>query len=52
VILAENVHGVAKVVDHISWVEPLSGILTDITSSDRPNNADAGNGNPGYTLTR
>jgi CBS domain-containing protein len=52
VILAENVPGVAKVVDHISWVEPLSGILTDITSSDRPNNADAGNGNPGYTLTR
>ena len=39
-----------KVVDHIGWVEPLVG--TAGKNADRSNDADAGNGNPGYTLTR
>jgi CBS domain-containing protein len=50
--LAENVPGVAKVVDHIGWVEPLSGLVTGSKNTDRSSDGDAGNGNPGYTLIR
>jgi CBS domain-containing protein len=35
-IAAENVAGVKKVVDHLVWVEPVSGMAIDPPEDDRP----------------
>ena len=51
-ILAENVAGVTKVVDHVGWIEPMSAVATATGKSDHARGGDAGNGNPGFPLNR
>ena len=38
IVLAENVPGVKKVVDHLVWVEPMSGMVMVPPSSEEPVN--------------
>jgi CBS domain-containing protein len=38
-IAAENVGGVKKIIDHLVWVEPISGMAIDPPADDRPNAA-------------
>lgn len=40
-VLAENVHGVKKVVDHMIWVEPLSGMVIEPPDAEAASKAGA-----------
>jgi osmotically-inducible protein OsmY len=39
-VAAENVPGVKKIVDHLAWVEPVSGMVIDMPS-DAPSRSGA-----------